>query len=252
MSAPVVLVTGAAGGIGRATVQGFAAAGYDVAAVDVRRDDSLAGLAPGRRVVPYAVDVTDDAAVARLATDVERDFGRLDSLALVAGINQGAAPVDQMDPVDFRRVLDVNLVGPFLLCHHLVPLLRRDGGGTIGAVSSFWARSGHAYFGAYCASKAGLLLLVQSLADELAPDVRVNSVCPGNIDTRMHREALESEAAERGISVQEMQDVEWGKIPLKAAGSPQVIADALVFLASERAAYVTGASLDVNGGVVFH
>jgi len=133
----------------------------------------------------------------------------------------------------------------------LTPLLSRDDG-TITFISSWWGRSGHAYFSSYCASKAAVIVFAQALAEELAPDIRVNTVCPGNIDTKMHRAALHTEAAERGITFEEMKDIEWAKIPLKIAGPPSAIANALVWLASPAASYVTGASLDVNGGVVFH
>jgi len=251
----VALVTGAAGGIGRATVQAFLDKGYEVAAVDAV--DSVRQL-PGElegagadRVKPFVTDITNEESVDALKSDVGAEFGRLDALAMVAGMVQTAAPVAELDPQHWRRVLDVNLTGPFLLSRALTPGLSREGG-SITMVSSWWGRSGHAYFSAYCASKAALIVFGQALAEELAPHVRVNTVCPGNIDTRMHRSALQSEADKRGISFEEMKDIEWAKIPLKIAGPPASIANAIVWLASTDASYVTGASLDVNGGVVFH
>jgi len=253
--ARVALVTGAAGGIGRATVQAFLDKGYQVAAVDAV--DSVRQL-PGElegggadRVNSFVTDITDDDNVNTLKADVSTAFGRLDALALVAGMVQTAAPVTELDPQHWRQVLDVNLTGPFLLSRALTPLLSGEGG-TITMVSSWWGRSGHAFFSAYCASKAAVIVLVQALAEELAPHIRVNTVCPGNIDTGMHRAALQSEAEKRGISFEEMKDIEWAKIPLKIAGPPAAIANAIVWLASPDASYVTGASLDVNGGVVFH
>ncbi len=203
------------------------------------------------RVKAFVTDITDDDNVNTLKADVSTAFGRLDALALVAGMVQTAAPVTELDPQHWRQVLDVNLTGPFLLSRALTPLLSREGG-TITMVSSWWGRSGHAFFSAYCASKAAVIVLVQALAEELAPHIRVNTVCPGNIDTGMHRAALQSEAEKRGISFEEMKDIEWAKIPLKIAGPPAAIANAIVWLASPDASYVTGASLDVNGGVVFH
>jgi NAD(P)-dependent dehydrogenase (short-subunit alcohol dehydrogenase family) len=254
MTAPVALVTGAYGGIGRATVQAFLDKGYEVAAVDAV--DSVHRLpeeldAGSDRVTPFVTDITDEASVRSLTDGVRDAFGRLDSLALVAGVVQAAAPVVELDPQHWRHVLDVNLTGPFLLSRALTPLLASDGG-TITVVSSWWGRSGHAFFSAYCASKAAVIVFAQALAEELAPNIRVNTVCPGNIDTKMHRAALQSEADERGISFEQMKDIEWAKIPLKIAGPPAAIANAIVWLSSADASYVTGASLDVNGGVLFH
>ena len=255
MTTPVALVTGAAGGIGRATVQAFLDKGYEVAAVDAV--DSVRQL-PGEldgdgadRVKSFVTDITSEDSVNALKADVSTTFGRLDALAMVAGMVQTAAPVTELEPDHWRQVLDVNLTGPFLLARALTPGISREGG-TITMVSSWWGRSGHAYFSAYCASKAAVIVFVQALAEELAPHIRVNTVCPGNIDTGMHRAALQSEADKRGISFDEMKGIEWAKIPLKIAGPPASIANAIVWLASAEASYVTGASLDVNGGVVFH
>ena len=253
----VALVTGSAGGIGMATARRFAEAGTKVALVDItdrvrETEQQLAREFGADRVRAFLADVTDENAVIRLAGDVESAFGRLDHLATVAGVNQPASAVEKLDLAEWQRVHSVNLVGPFLLAKHLVPLLRRGGGGTITTVASFWGRAGRAFFAAYCSSKAAVFSLTQSLADELAPDIRVNAVAPGNINTTMHTKALEVEAGERGISFEEMRDIEWDKIPLKVAGEPSTIADAIVFLSSPAASYITGASLDVNGGVLYH
>ncbi|MDQ4490810.1 SDR family NAD(P)-dependent oxidoreductase [Sinomonas sp. ASV486] len=253
----VALVTGAAGGIGQAVVRRLAAGGASVALVDA--DARVEGVAkqlkgefPDVDLRGYATDITDTEKVRQLARSVEDDFGRLDSVALVAGVVQTAAPIAQLGRAEWDRVLGVNLTGPYEMTHALSPLLARDGGGSITAVSSWWGRSGHAYFAAYCAAKAGLIVFVQAVAAELAPTVRVNTICPGNINTRMHQEALRSEAEERGVSYEDIKASEWAKIPLGKAGEPEDIAEAIYFLSSPAASYITGASLDVNGGVVFH
>ncbi|RZT25553.1 3-oxoacyl-[acyl-carrier protein] reductase [Mycobacterium sp. BK558] len=253
----VALVTGAGGGIGRAVVRTFLQGGTSVALVDTdsRVHDEATDLAAefaDLSVRAYTVDITEVDQVAVLADRVAADFGRLDALCLVAGAVQTAAGIAELTPAEWQRVIAVNLSGAYAMTHALVPLLRQDGGGSITAVSSWWGRSGHAYFAAYCAPKAGLIVFIQSLADELAPTVRANTVCPGNIDTSMHRAALESEAATRGVTFDEIKKSEWAKIPLGKAGSPRDIAHAIAFLSSPDAAYITGASLDVNGGVVYH
>ena len=116
--------------------------------------------------------------------------------------------------------MDVNLKGPFLLTKAAIPQMRR--GGAIVTIGSWYGQTGHAFFSAYCASKAGLIVYTQCLAGELAPaGIRANCVCPGNINTGMHRHALEAEAATRGIGLEEMRDIEWAKIPLGIAGPPE-------------------------------
>lgn len=146
----------------------------------------------------------------------------------------------------------MNLRGVFLMTKTFIPLLPNHEGANIVCIASWWGRSGHAYYSAYCTSKAGVISLVQCLAGELAEQgIRVNAVAPGNIDTPMHRNALETEASARGISFEEMKEIEWAKIPLGFAGAPENIADAVAFLSSENASYITGATLDVNGGVLF-
>jgi NAD(P)-dependent dehydrogenase (short-subunit alcohol dehydrogenase family) len=181
-------------------VRTFLQQGTSVALVDA--DDSflthtaeLAAEFPDLTVRAYTADVSRNDQVTALAAGVTKDFGRLDALALVAGTVQSAAGIAELTPAEWRRVIDVNLTGAYEMTHALVPLMRQDGGGTITAVSSWWGRSGHALFAAYCAAKAGLIVFTQALADELAPHIRANTVCPGNIDTAMHRAALESEAA---------------------------------------------------------
>lgn len=255
----IALVTGALGGIGRATTTSYLRDGYSVVLVDLAQEaldefaDALRAEHPGRRVWAVAADVSSPDSVRTLADEVAQAAGAIHALALVAGINQNAAaPVAELDLDEWDRVQGVNLRGPFMMAKAFIPLMPHDAGASIVLIASFWGRSGHAYYAAYCTSKAAVISLTQCLASELAGDgIRVNGVAPGNIDTRMHREALETEAAERGITVQEMQDIEWSKIPLGKAGSPQSIADAAVFLSSREASYITGTTLDVNGGVVF-
>ncbi|MGM7774693.1 SDR family NAD(P)-dependent oxidoreductase [Arthrobacter sp. KNU-44] len=256
-SGHVALVTGAAGGIGQAVAKRFADAGASVALVDVSGQvhdvaEKMRAEFTSVKFCSYVADVIDSDNVAKLAVEVENDFGRLDSLALVAGVVQTASPISTLERAEWDRVLGVNLTGPYELANKFTPMLGRDGGGTITAISSWWGRSGHAYFAAYCAAKAGLIVFAQALADELAPTIRVNTICPGNVNTRMHHAALESEAAERGISAEEMKDIEWAKMPMLRPGEPEEIAEAVYFLSSPAASYITGASLDVNGGVIFH
>jgi NAD(P)-dependent dehydrogenase (short-subunit alcohol dehydrogenase family) len=138
-----------------------------------------------------------------------------------------------------------------MLMKQFIPALREAKNASIVAITSWYGRSGHAFFPGYCASKAAMISLCQTAAAELAPDIRVNSVAPGNVATRMHFTALDEEAEKRGITPEEMKDIEWAKIPLGRAADPEEMASAVYFLASTEGSYLTGATLDVNGGCGF-
>jgi NAD(P)-dependent dehydrogenase (short-subunit alcohol dehydrogenase family) len=153
---------------------------------------------------------------------------------------------------EFDRIFGINVRANVLLMRQFIPALRAAKGASIVTVSSWYGRSGHAFFSAYCASKAALISVTQTAAAELAGDgIRVNSVAPGNVATRMHFTALEEEAVKRGITKDEMRDIEWAKIPLGRAADPSEMASAIYFLASDQGSYLTGATLDVNGGCGF-
>ncbi len=253
----IALVSGGAGGIGRATADRFLQAGVGVALVDIHDGvhqvvQELSAQYPELTVESFVADTTDEDSLSKLMADVEAKVERLDHLAVVAGVIQNAAPVENMPLDEWNRVIGVNLTGTMLLCKWAIPLIRKSGGGTITNIASFWGREGRPLFSAYCVSKSAVFTITQSLAAELAPDIRVNTVAPGNINTSMHTTALQDEADKRGVTFEEMKGIEWGKIPLKVAGEPATIADAVVFLASPGASYITGASLDVNGGVFVH
>jgi len=250
----VALVTGAAGGIGDATARRYAAANADVVLTDVTDDvhrvaKSVAEDFPNRKVHSLVVDVTDEQSIAAAAEDVRSNFGRLDHLALVAGVLNAAAPVEKLDAAEWNRVFAINLTGPFLTSKGFIPLLRENGGGTIVAISSYWARKVRPEYSPYCASKAGLIGFVEVLARELAPAIRVNAVLPGHIKTPMHMVALEKMAEDKGVSFEQQQKNEWGGIPMQDAGTPEELADTIVYLSSPASAYITGAALSVDGGI---
>jgi 3-oxoacyl-[acyl-carrier protein] reductase len=249
----VVLVVGAARGVGLATAQAFAREGgkLSLADVDPTIDDAAGELEDGADVLLSRTDVTSPEEVDRLVAATVERFGRVDVLAHVAGVLQQTAKVADLTGDEWDRVLTVNAKGPMHTARAVIPHMREQGGGRIVNVASWFSYSGHAYFGAYCASKAALRMLTQAIAEEeAASNITANCVSPGNVDTEMHRKALRDEAASRGITAEEMKDSEWAKIPLQHACPPEDIADAIVFLASDEARYMTGASLDVNGGVL--
>ena len=248
----LALLTGAAGEVGRATARRFAENGWSLVLCD--RSPDIEGLAAELAkefdricigvVMDLARDEEIDAAV-RLAAGTNIPLG---FVGLIAAINHQAISIEGIDMAVWDRVHNVNLRANVKFVSATVPLLRKGRDPSIVLVSSFWGREGHPYFSPYCASKAALISLTQSVAAELAPDIRVNCVAPGNINTRMHFDALAMEAGKRGITAQEMQDVEWAKIPMRRPAETIEIASAIHFLSTADAGYFVGATLDVNGG----
>lgn len=252
------MLTGAASGIGKATAELFAQSGAHLVLLDIspKIEESFNDVVskyPGTRGLALLCDVSNLEDCENAAAEAITEFGRIDILAPISGLLQAASPVSDLPVEEWDRVMAVNLKGPFLLAKAVVPHMMKQRSGNIVNVASWWGRNGHALFSAYCASKAALIVFTQSLAEEMAPyGVRVNAICPGNINTVMHQTALRGEAEKRGVSFEEMKDREWSKIPLGKAGDPEDIGNAIMFLASDKAKYITGASLDVNGGVLFH
>jgi len=243
---------GAAQGMGKVAGGLFAAEGATVVMADVRPDveQSFAEVADGRPGFGAACDITKADEVRALAERTVREFGRIDVAVAFSGVVQDAALVSELAEQEWDRVMSVNLKGHFFFAKAVAPQMARQRSGRIVLIASFWGRKGYAYYAAYCASKAGVISLTQTLAEEMAPyGVTVNSVAPGMINTTMHEKALREEAEKRGMSFEEFRDSEWAKIPLGKAGDPEDIANAVLFLASDEAKYVTGASVDVNGGV---
>lgn len=252
----VGIITGAAGGVGQVTAERFARDGWDLVLVDVAESvkDFAAKLAQssGRKVVGVVADVTKETALGPIDAAVRDLGGQLKFLGLVAAVLQKVGPIETLDLAEWDRVMNINVRANVILIKHYAPVMKAVGGGSIVTVSSWFGRSGHGFFGAYCASKAALISLTHSVAAELAADnIRVNSVAPGNIATSMHFTALREEAEKRGITFEEMKKIEWDKIPVGRAADPAEIAAAIAFLASKDSVYLIGATLDVNGGVLF-
>lgn len=264
----VALVTGAASGIGQATVRRFVAEGAAaVVAADLNRD-GLAETASGlQRVTAMPLDITDSGAVNAAFAEVDRLYGRLDVLVNAAGIGsaspesgqrvleQAAASIEtskrgetvsphwdittHITDADFARGIAVNLTGPFYCVRAAIPIMTRSGGGSIVNVSSVSALVGHPMPAYYPASKAGLLGMTRSVAGELADrGIRVNAVCPGATDTPMLR-ANRPEIVEMLIDLQ----------PIRRAASADEMAATILFLASDEAAFYTGQTLSPNGGM---
>jgi NAD(P)-dependent dehydrogenase (short-subunit alcohol dehydrogenase family) len=252
----LAILTGAAGHIGLAAARAFANDGWSLVLTDisdaVHEAAATISLETHQAIFPIQADISTENGAAEVADAAHRCDLPVKFLGMIAGVNQEAVPVEAMDMRLWDRIMTVNLRSNVLMIRECVKLLKASGGGAIATTSSWWGRSAHPYFSAYCASKAGVIALTQSAAAELAPDIRVNSVAPGNVGTPMHFDALEVEAEARGLSVAEMQEIEWSKIPLGRPADPDEIASAMLFLASPASSYLTGAVLDVNGGCGFY
>ena len=243
ISAPikVALVTGAARGIGLATAKRFLADGWRVALLDIEGElqaSATAALKNPDNTLPITCDVSDAAAVGAAMAAVMSRFGRLDALVNNAGVAV-FAPVLETSDADWNRIMAVNLTGPFLCTKAAAPLMREQGGGAIVNITSISAVRASTLRSAYGTSKAGLAHLTKQLAVELASlNIRVNAVAPGPVDTAMAKQ----------VHTPEIRADYHDAIPLNRYGLEEELAEAIFFLCSERASYITGQILAVDGG----
>lgn len=244
----VALVTGAAQGLGLGVARRLVADGMRVVLAD--RDGAVAGVAGelGAGAVGKVCDVADSGAVDRLVAGIVADYGRLDLLVANAGIG-GGGPIAEMADEAFRRIVAVNLEGTFFCCRAAARAMIPRGAGVIVTVGSIFGRDTPAGSGAYGATKAGVVALTQALARELGPHgIRVNCISPGNMATELHWAALRRRAAREERPFDAVRDDVRRGIPLGRHGTPEDIGAVVSFLASPDAAYITGQTINVDGG----
>jgi dihydroanticapsin dehydrogenase len=245
----VAVITGGGAGIGRATSELFAEEG---AAVVIAERDAQTGAeianrisCAGGRAHFVATDVADEVSVQHMAAEALRVFGAIHIL-----VNNAAVFVlhgIEATPADWRTILDVNVMGPALAAKHVVPAMRKAGGGAIvnlGSISSFIAQPN---FVTYNASKAAISNMTRCMALDLAPDnIRVNAVCPGTVWTQIVQRLTREAGMDRAAADKHP---DWGgSHMIKRIAEPREIANAILFLASDEASFITGANLMVDGG----
>jgi NAD(P)-dependent dehydrogenase (short-subunit alcohol dehydrogenase family) len=249
------IVTGAARGLGAAIAQRLVRDGVGVMLVDVSADveeaaDRLSGLRPDARAAAFVADVSDESACHRAVDGAVRVLGGIDILVNNAGIGGPDTCIVDTSLAEFRRVLDVNLTGTFLMSRATARvMIAQGGGGVIVNIGSLFGQQGVPRGAGYCASKAGVGLLTHTLALELAPHwIRVNTIAPGHMATEMHWEELRSRAAVSGTSFSTQVSVIREAVPLGRHGAGEDVAGAVAWLVSADATYVTGQTIGVNGG----
>jgi 3-oxoacyl-[acyl-carrier protein] reductase len=240
MSNKIALVFGGSRGIGAACVQTLAGSGFDVAYTYVSSAPNLPSTIANSRTKGYPVNICESAQVAQVFADVARDFGRApDCVVASAGINVPPGPMAQFNHEDFRRLVEVNIVGAFNVLREAAQKV--VDGGSIIALTTSMVRVGVPGGGPYTASKAAVESLVRSMAKELAPRrVRVNAVAPGPVDTDLFRAGKTDDAKARAAAMS----------PFNRIGTPDEVAEVVSFLASEKASWVHGQIIQPNGGMV--
>lgn len=251
----VVLITGGNGGIGEAMALRCAEEGASVAIAGRSEEKNARVLArirdKGLEAMAIRADVTDEAEVKAMMDAVVGKYGRIDALVNNAGLfgNTGAVPefikpFDEITIEEWNTVMDINVLGVFLCCKHVSPIMKAQKSGSIVNVSSTTAWTGASRFLHYGASKGALLTMTMGMATALAPyNVRVNTLCPGKVMTDASLTMHDRETVEEGILAMQ---------PLKIVTQPEDMAGIIVYLASDDSRIVTGQSFGVNGGTYMH
>lgn len=249
-----VIVTGASRGLGRAIAERFLSEGAAVALVDIDRatlreaEEELRD-GHGERVLAEGCDVTSRTEVAKATASIIGRRGRIDVLVNNAGVST-CSPIEELAESDWDRVMDVNAKGTFLCCQSVVPHMIAAGRGSIVSIGSQAARRGEPFVAHYCAAKAAVLGFTRALAVELAPDIRVNAVCPGIVETDMIEGELRWRAEQLGDDPAMVRSEWLRSVPLARFQPPEQVAAMVAFLASDNAGDITGQAISVDGGAV--
>jgi NAD(P)-dependent dehydrogenase (short-subunit alcohol dehydrogenase family) len=265
----VAIVTGSGSelGIGQAIARRLSQEGAHVVLCDLKPPDSsdrpregtyLHSLvqefeASGGEALAVYADVTKDDQIRTLMAQSIEAFGRIDILVNNAGAFPGANPIEATEESSWDITLDVSAKGAFLCSRAVIPHLKEVEGGRIVNISSIAGKTGHPTYGPYNAAKGAVILLTQTIAREVGEfGITVNAVCPGNVDTLMGRKEMDLIADEYGVSLEEAKGMLGAEAALGRMATPEDIANAVVFLCSDQASFITGQSINVCGGIEFH
>jgi len=239
----IVIVTGAARGIGFSIAEGFASAGATTAIIDISEEAVKEAVhklqAVGYKAIGYNADVTDAIRIGEILTEINERYGRLDILINNAGVTRDGLLM-KMKEEDWDLVLNVNLKGTFICTQKISRIMLKQKQGVILNIASVIGIMGNAGQSNYAASKGGVIAFTKSCAREFASrNIRVNAIAPGFIETEMTK-ILSEDVVKKYAEV----------IPLKKMGKPKDIADLCLFLASEEANYITGQTINIDGGLI--
>ena len=249
------IITGAGQGLGEAIARRFGNEGANVVIADIVLENAqkvaqeIEGKS-GVKAIAVKVDVTDDAQAADMVQKAVKRFGKLDIMVCNAGILK-AGEVTEFATADWKRVIDVNLVGYFICAKEAAKVMVAQKSGNIIQINSKSGKKGSFKNSAYAASKFGGIGLTQSLALEMAPHgVRVNSICPGNLlDGTLWQDSLFKQYSEtQGLTMEQVRDKYLGQVPLGRGCTYEDVANVVVFLASDQSSYMTGQAINVTGG----
>lgn len=250
----VVVITGAAHGIGEACALRFAEEGAAVACLDLAEEANEGTAVSCRNVGVEALavmcDVTDDKGVKTAVSTVLKKWGRIDTLVASAGIYTGS-PLTDVSRRQWQRTLDINLTGVFLTNQAVAPVMMAQHSGSIINLSSMAGKTSWPASAEYSASKSGVIGLTRSVAMELAPyGATANAVCPGNTLTDMVRDVAGRVGALDGMTGEEWLQMRANDCPMKRLAEPWEIAGVIAFLASADSRYLTGQAIEVDGGMI--
>lgn len=247
LDSKIAIVTGAGQGIGRAIAIKLAAEGASVAVTDVNEAtakdtaEAIAGGEPAGRALAIRTDVTSRESVAAMIEQVRQEFGRIDVLVNNAGWDK-VGPFTDSDPADWDRIIAINLYGVLNSCHAVLPIMVAQGSGTVVSLASDAGRVGSSGEAVYAAAKGGIIAFTKTIAREMARyQVTANCVCPGPTDTALLASAFGDNTKLRESLAR--------AIPLRRLGQPADLANAVAFLASDEAAFITGQTVSVSGGL---
>lgn len=246
------LVTGAASGMGKACALRYAQAGADVALADINEKNMEPVVRQitdmGRKAKAYRMDVSDAAQVESVIGQAWKDFGAIDAFANAAGIVILGLLRDIGDAI-WDKIIDVNLRGTYLTCNAMSKRMMERKSGAIVNFSSIAAKIGESNNVAYCASKGGVSLFTQGLSLEMAPfNITVNAVAPGKIMTELTENACKDRAKTRNITLEQVYEETLATVPFGRWGTPEDVANCVLFLSSPMASYITGQVITVAGG----